>query len=276
MGYKTLADNLFNVHEISKDIPIEQLDELLNGQRAVIIVKQFITEEICKKITDNFSHYQKSRVNNDEVPGDYIGAYHYNKYLDDYFNEVEIAEEQIDALFANTENAVYALQDHLERRFQGQGKKCRIAQFNGRPAGRVVARKWTDSGKYSLKPHDDIAQLTFKPQQKFEIQQVKQNTIVGVNICVCNSHVNGGNLVIWNCITDDDERERLDIAETGYPYPLDFLTDFKTLEISIQPGDLYFLNSTLVHAVSNQKFNERLTLSFFLGRIDQQTAIYWT
>ncbi|MBL7727059.1 MAG: hypothetical protein JNM68_05210 [Dinghuibacter sp.] len=275
MGYTQLPEHLFTAYSVSGEIPVNEICQLLEGNRAVVMVKNFLSKEICHSITENYNHHERQREK-DSVPGNYIGAYHYNKNMYDYISEVDKAADLLNSLFADTGNPVRDVQHYLGNEFKQRGFQYRNAQYNGHAAGWAVARKWTDNGAYSLKPHDDVAQLTHHDQREFEIQQVKNNTIVGTNFCLSNSHANGGNLVVWNCCTDDEERARLNISETGYPYPLDYLEPFQRLEVEVEPGDLYFLNSKLVHAVTNQQFNERLTVSFFLGKISNNTIIYWT
>lgn len=276
MGYKKMEIERFVPFYAQEVIPVEELLELVDGKRSAVVVKKFLSEEVCEAITENFVSHERSELRRDKVPGNYIGAYHYNKPLDVYFTEVEMSLAPLEKLFSNTVDPVYRVQRFVTRIFESYGFSCRVAVHEGRPAGKAVARKWNDKGTYSLKPHDDIAQLTTTMQRGFEIQEVKKYNIIGANICINNSVRNGGELVVWNCMTDDEERQMLNIPETGYPYPLDYLVPFDRTEIIIEKGDLYFLNSNLVHAVNNQVVNERITVSFFMGKSDEETVVFWT
>jgi len=276
MPFKFINNQNFKAAELQKIIPASELTNLVKGDLPVIVVRNFLRPEICDKISENFDAFMNSRSQTDGVPGNYVGSYHYNKMLCDYFREVDQSSESLASLFKNVENPIISLQSKLKNIFSSQEIKFRIAEHQNKKAGNVVARKWTDMGDYSLKPHDDFAQLNSPMQKGFEIQKVQNFNVVGVNICINNAHKSGGDLIIWNCIADDYEREILGIENSGYPYPLDYLERFDSIKIEVRKGDLYFLNSSLVHAVGSQPENVRLTISFLMGKIDNNTIIYWT
>jgi len=275
MPSKSILKELFTVIYAEKEIPIDRLFSLIHGECAVIVVKKFVESEVCDMISENFTKLETSRDIHDNVPGSYIGAYHYNKPLPKYFSEVESCKEKLEKLFFNSYNPVSKLHKYLTNEFQKTGITFRIAKYEDNISGTFVARKWYDTGSYLLKPHDDIPQLNSILQTNFEIQKVGNYYIIGSNICILNSN-NRGELIIWNCINDDLEREKLGIAKTGYPYPVEYLYPFEKLVVKIEKGDLYFVNSSLVHAVNQQTNGNRITLSFLLGKINETSIVHWT
>ena len=101
-------------------------------------------------------------------------------------------------------------------------------------------------------------------------------TVVGVNLCI-RSNPQQGALLVWNKRPDEEERLRLGVEHLGYPYPSSFVKDHEYLRILPEPGDIYCVNGTLLHAVEKQQTGEtRLSLSFIIGFIDDATVVYWT
>jgi hypothetical protein len=105
---------------------------------------------------------------------------------------------------------------------------------------------------------------------------VANKTVVGVNLCIRSNDQHGA-LLVWNTRPDEEERLSLGVQHLGYPYPSSFVKDQQYLRILPEPGDIYCVNGTLLHAVEKQKTGEtRLSLSFIIGFIDDATVVYWT
>src|ERR1700730_12538392 len=127
MAYKTLQKESFNLIETNRTINVEKLLGLINGNGAIIIVKKYLEDNLCQKITDNFIGYENSKSRNDKVPWNYIGAFHYNKTLENYFREVELSKESITALLSNTIDPIFELQAFLKATFIEHGFNFRLA-----------------------------------------------------------------------------------------------------------------------------------------------------
>lgn len=270
-----LVSNSFRLEQSEGSIKSDPLLAILSGSSPAYLVKHVVSKTECDQIWQNFQRLSAQR-RHDNVPGIHIGGFHYGKTTDEYFVEVEENRPGTTELLSGTSDPISAIHDALKSALEQGTFAYRPASSLGRMAGRFIARSWTDAGEYALAPHEDRSQLNHPAQRGFEIQQVAHKTVVGVNLCI-RSNDQQGALLVWNIRPDEEEKLSLGVEHLGYPYPPSFVKDQECLRILPEPGDVYCVNGTLLHAVEKQKTGEtRLSLSFIIGFIDDATVVSWT
>ena len=255
-------------------IDLKLFQDVLCGKIEVGIFRGAINQELCQIIARNFWIHPKLKQRKDNVPSFEVGTHHFGKNLDQYFHEVKKENEYLDYLFQGTDNFVSKYQKFIKNYLSSFGITFRLATHKFEKAGSFVMRSWKNNKDFQLLPHDDFAQLLEPNQMDFEIQQVYHNQIISTNICIENGV--GGELMLWDFKPTPEEKIKLSIEHTGYPYPLDELQKYKAYTIPINTGDIYFFNSSFVHAVKINISGHRSVISFFCGFIDKENLIYWT
>jgi len=275
MATQLVVNNSFRLEQSEGSIKADALLAILRGSSAAYVAKRVVSKTDCDQIWQNFQRISAQR-RHDNVPGIHIGAFHYGKSTDEYFVEVEENRLGINELLKGTSDPMSAIHEALRSALAQGTFTYRPASSLGRLAGRFIARSWTDGGEYALAPHEDRSQLQHPAQHGFEIQQVAHKTVVGVNLCIRSDDQHGA-LLVWNKRPNDEEKLRFGVQHLGYPYPPSFVKDHECLRILPEPGDIYCVNGTLLHAVEKQKASQtRLSLSFIIGFIDDATVVQWT
>lgn len=244
----------FKFHK-SNAIDLNKLHDVLNGKLLGTIFTASIPTEDCKVIASNFWNNKSVRERGDGVPAISIGAHHYKKELHEYFNQIDLAKTHIDDLFAGTQNIVDSFINIVTTYFEKKNIIFRVARHNERDASRFVIRSCDSLSDFVILPHDDIAQCRTQQQKGFEVEKIPNYEMVAVNMCLENH--NGGQLHIWNIQPDDETRARLNIEETGYPYPAYLVRDFDEMAIPINAGDIYCFNGRNIHAVKSKSISSR-------------------
>lgn len=279
------------INEIAAFSPIEHnqipdfdiLRAMIMGELCApaYIVRDYISHNICNIIKRKFfeliSETDGGNRQNDFVPVIQIGATQFNKSSSDYIFEVSRTKAQIDEILRSVEIDHHQVDLFLDRflttNFENIGIKFRPSRFDGTEVNNFTIRKWTNSGmdSFALLPHEDLSQLSFARADGFEISDVSK--VIACNICVSNS--GGGDLLIWNLDPSLELKMKLGVEDTGYPYPLGILKSIKCCRIRINPGDIYFINANLIHAVEEINSSSRITLGRFVGNYGDQ-VMYWT
>lgn len=250
--------------------------DVLNGALAGCIFRGIISADVCRQIAANFWKHPCLRTREDNVPASFLGTYHYGKTTDAYLAEADLYRAVLPDIFDGCDNIFAQVMTAVGATLAAGGVTLRPAAHEGRVGSEFVMRSWAGQGRFSLEPHEDSAQLRSRLQDGFEIQRVAWSPAVAVNMCVENP--SAGELHYWNVEPDDATRERLGIAETGYPYPLESLEGIEKVVVPIHPGDVYCFNGKLVHAVAStdKAAGHRSTISYLMGVRDPQTVIYWS
>jgi hypothetical protein len=266
----------FRINEFTTIDPRE-IVRVMRGEVAGCIFRGAMAPDLCQGVTKNFWASPELRQRGDAVPAYYVGTYHYAKTLQTYVSEADQTREALHALFDGHRNVFQELMDQVAAELASSGVTLRVAEHEGRAAGEFVVRAWSGGGSFALAAHDDAAQLSAPAQAGFEIQQVAGNPLAAANMCLQNGAA-GGQLFYWNIEPDVPTRRALGLEETGYPYQPEWLDQFDCIELDIRPGDIYFFNGKLIHAVQAQAAEGefRSTISFLMGIKDDQTALYWT
>src|SRR3990167_2125307 len=276
MAFAKQKTNYFNIFETTQ-LEASKIIALLKGHSVGYIIRHYVVQSDLHEIIKNFWENSFVKKREDKVPAYNLGAFHYEKQLDTYFDEAETYKGHLKTLFKNTNDFHQDLMSKLEKILNQNGFNLRLAEHKKRLANEYVIRACTSmNDKVVIKHHEDGAQLYDPDQCSFEIQDIQDKPLIAVNICLENNI--DGSLYIWEAQPDETVREHLNLQYVGYPYPQEYLDGYKKLVISIEAGDLYFFNAKHVHAVianENNK-NYRTTLSFFMGAKDSNTVIYWS
>src|ERR1044072_642181 len=186
-----LVSNSFRLEQSEGSIKSDCLLAILRGTSAAYVAKRVVSKNECDQIWRNFQRVSAQR-RQDNVPGIHIGAFQYGKSTDEYFLEVEENRPGIAELLTGTSDPMSAIHESLGSALEQWAVTYRPASSLGRVAGRFIARSWTDGGEYALAPHEDRSQLQHPAQRGFEIQQVANKTVVGVNLCIRPDDQHGG------------------------------------------------------------------------------------
>lgn len=242
------------------------------------IIRNFIPQETCQQIEKNFYSLIKDcsndRPNDGYVKNEQIGSSQFAKNGKEYIASTIDASKNVMDVFAGLDNDYIQnifMDKELENYFLTQNILYRPALHLTNTANFATTRRWLHNGEMSLHPHDDNAQLFFAAQDDFEISKGKN--IIACNLCISTDI--GSELVIWDLKPDDKIRKELNISKTGYPYPLEYVNNFKKKSIKLNPGDLYFLNASYVHGVTNSKNSDRITSGRFITHINNK-VVRWT
>ena len=254
--------------------------DVLQGKVAGAIFRGILNQELCQQISHNFWHSPSLRQTADGIQAHYkafLGP-SLSKPLDVYFDQAERTRKDVQGLFANTGDFFQFLLGSIGKHLADQGCSLRVAEHNGRKAGECRMRSWanTNTGTFVFAPHDDVGMLKSPHLQDFEIGQLVNNRVVGVNICLENGE--GGDIHYWNISPNDECRKALGFKYDGFGYPVAALADFDKIVLPICKGDIYLFDLTKVHAVGCQtkEGGERLSISWYMGFCDPTTVIYWT
>lgn len=271
----SLRDEEFRIHETVGSVDVGTVFEVLNGRLAVYLVRGFMPLAVCRQVEANFwastERVPRYGEGEDGVEAYLIGASHYGKPTSTYLNEALGCKAAVESLFMGTINPVAALRDTLASRIT-----VRTASLNGLPAGDCKAVCWNNFGTFLLEPHEDLAQVKDPIQADFEVQQVDR--VMAVNIYAAVPE-RAGQLQVWNVEPDDATRAELGVNNVGFPYPAKLLTEYPSLTIAVETGDLCIVNGNLVHAVlrgNAESPRSRLLLTCFMGRNLNDELIWWT
>jgi hypothetical protein len=250
--------------------------EVLRGQQLGVVFRNVVPPPVLQTLIANFNMSPGCQTRGSDAPGEHLGAYHFNKTIDEYLDQTDAVKADLDAALNVPAEPLRLVRQQLREAFALSGISFRPACYGGREAGAGIFRSWHGQGLFSLAPHEDRGQCESPKQAGFEIQRVAERVIVGLNVCLENG--SGGRLIVWNLRPDEATRARLGVQYTGSPYAPESLTGFERLLLDVRPGDIYLFNSSHVHAVEAGRDSDsrRVTLSMILGFADDETVISWT
>lgn len=273
-GWKGSGD-YFRFVECDEIQPTLVLD-VLQGRSLGVIFRGVVPAGPRRQLIENFLTSPGRQVRGADAPGEYLGAYHYNKTTTEYLDQVEAVKADLVAALDVPAEPLRELYRRLHEAFALNGISFRPARHSGREAGAAVFRSWLGQRNFALDPHEDRGQCEDPKQAGFEIQQVAGRHILGVNVCLENGP--DGRLAVWNLRPDEATRKRLGVYYTGSPYATEWLAEIEQLRLDVRPGDIYVLNAGHVHAVEPVRAagSRRVTLSGIIGFANDKTVISWT
>ena len=249
---------------------------VLCGQRLGVVFRGVVPAATRQALIANFLGSPGRRTRGADAPGEYLGAYHYNKTIDDYFDQTDAVVPDLRAALDVPGDPLKEFFRKLKQELSLYDVELRPAQYDGREACPAVFRSWMGQRDFALEPHEDRGQCEDPKQVGFEIQQVTGYSIVGLNICLDNG--SGGRLTVWNLRPDEETRDRFGVRYTGSPYAAEWLVGIDRVHLDVRPGDIYLFNAGHVHAVEPVRDLDahRVTLSGILGFADDETVVSWT
>jgi len=271
----------FQLQESYKTLNIDFVLDVLNGNLTAYRVLEYLPRNHCQKITANFwnssNKVHRMGYGDDGVEAYYIGASHIEKDTDRYLDDVQKCELFVNSLYDGAANPLDIFRESLRSVVEIKQIEVRAAQHNNMYAGHSKAVYWNNSGHFILEPHDDLAQLTDPRQKGFEIQEVSR--VMAVNFYPSVA-INSGQLKIWNIEPSEESRKQLNLTYSGFPYPVDLLSDFESMVIPVETGDLCVINGNLIHAVlrgdRQSSLKNRLLITCFMGFKNQHQLVWWT
>lgn len=207
-----------------------------------------------------------------------IGSNQFSKSGSEFMTESINTKHQINELVTVLDNGKYSndfiLEVSLRDYFIRKGIHFGPSYHRGGYSNLFTIRSWKNQEgvNLSLAAHEDISQLSFAKKDNFEIHKVKY--VVACNLCVDNDYLT--ELLVWNISPDEIIKRKINLSETGYPYPVSMLEEFECLRVITNPGDLYFINANYLHAVEKTIDEKRITLGRFMGFVDDNRVVYWT
>lgn len=270
------GDSTYFQFEECGELRPELIVDVLRGRLAGVVFRGVVPRATCTELTSRFLNSPARRARGADVPGEFIGAFHYTKTTDDYLDEAAAVREALNEVLDIPASPLALLWQGLAEVLARDGVELRLARHGEREACPVILRSWTGEAEFALAPHEDLGQCTEPGQAGFEIQRAVEHHIVAMNICLENGA--GGRLVVWNIQPDLESRYRLGLHYTGHPYPLESLDGFDAVSLDVHPGDIYLFNGAHIHAVepSGDPAVRRITMSGLLGFIDSRTVVTWT
>jgi hypothetical protein len=250
--------------------------DTLRGKYLGVIFRDVVPAETRRQLITNFVTSPGCQKRDVDAPGEYLGAYHYNKTTNAYLDQADAIRADLDAALNVPSEPLRELFRRLREALTHEGIDLRPARHGGREAPLGVFRSWLGQQEFALNPHEDLGQCEDPKQAGFEIQQVAAYQILGLNVCLSNG--SGGRLAVWNLRPDETTRKRLGVQYTGSPYSTNWLSGIEQLWLDVRPGDIYLFNAAHVHAVEQVRDLEtrRVTISGILGFADEKTVISWT
>ena len=258
------------------DFDFTLIENVLTGKRCGAILTSVFSPEVCKIVAENFSKKTQLSQRTDGAQGDIWGTYHYGKTLQEYLSKANDYQHKLTEIFDGTTNLHAELIAKIQQGLQLKGADIRLAEHENQLAAPFVIRRWKGSGDYSLPPHEDGAQLSAPEQKKFEIQEARKYNLCAVNICLENTEQ--AKSIVWSTKPTQRDRESHNTIPHGHSYPKKIFEGANSVQILMQPGDIYVFNANHLHAVliGPNKSGNRLMLSFFMSIIKPQTIIFWS
>jgi len=273
----------FTYIEENGEADFDKVAELLRtgqvGGQVLYVIREAVSRDHCLQIQENFTAIIAKELNNRPDDGfvktEQIGSSQFHKNGRQYMaSTLECGSnvmELFDGLDSRTIRSLYR-DEQLERYFAQRQITYRPALHLTTCANFATTRRWLDNGEMSLMPHEDSAQLAFAALDDFEVAGAQD--VISSNICISDAS-QGGELMVWNLKPDAALRESFGVQDTGYPYPLDFVSRYESFSVRLAPGDLYFLNASYLHGVRSSLRNERITAGRFLASLGEK-VVYWS
>lgn len=250
--------------------------DVLCGRQLGVIFRDVVPLETRKEMTSRFLMSPGRKKRGSDAPGEYLGAYHYNKTTAEYLDQSAAVRSELEEVLDVPAEPLRELRRVIRQTLALEGIQFRSARHDGREACPGIFRSWLGEKQFALDPHEDRGQCEDLKQAGFEIQQVAAHQIVAINICLDNG--SDGQLVVWNMRPDEATRIGLGVQYTGSPYAIEWLTGIDHLHLDVRPGDIYLFNAAHVHAVEPVRDvgARRVTLSGMMGFADSKTVVSWT
>lgn len=266
----------FNIKLTPAEKAVDSFFNILSNDYVGYHVKSFLPKEYCKQVEKRFHESPLRKAREDGVPGYEAGVTQYKK---NPLNLSYLSYEQhglIRNIIGNASNPIMDFYRKIALKGSQLGLTVRPATFGAESMTIVRAIQWAKRNKNDkmlLELHDDIGQVKAKLNFGFEIQQVQK--LIAINFYP-KAEENSGQLKVVNWSPTDEDRQKLGISETGYPYNEENLpSNVEKKIISPETGDLIVMDGNYVHGVmvGQDKCPERLIINGFAGLLKNNDIV---
>ncbi len=251
----------------------EAIAMITHNDLDVALLKNVMSVEDCNLIADGFfnSHNRKRRP--DAVPGYILGATHYGKSPDEYFQQCAASKDSLRHFFEGVPDPMRMVHEAI-----AQSIKCpvRPSRFGDQEALHARIVEWLPKTSveddFLLLPHEDFSQVNCDRNENWELRHA--SNIIAINF-YASSLSGAGCLRIYDYIPDVATRDELNLQGSGYPYPFDLLQKKSYVELAVETGDLAVINGKYIHAVTPSQ-SRRVVVNSFLTLTPKGEYVYWT
>lgn len=256
----------FKIKSESTENVVDSFFKILNDKYVGMHVRSFLPGEYCKQVEKRFHESPLKKPREDGVPGYEAGVTQYKK---EPLNLSCLSYNQhglIRSLIGDAHNPIMDFYRKIGLMGAKLGYTVRPATYGAESITIIRAIQWAKNNKNDkmlLELHDDLGQIKAKINSGFEIQQAQK--LIAINFYP-RAEENSGQLKVVNWSPTDEEREKLGVSETGYPYFQENLPlNVESKVISPQTGDLIVMDGSYVHGVmvGQDKCPERLIINGF-------------
>lgn len=270
LGVAALPDSDFSTHLVADPTDRVAFSEgvklALYGQSPLVVFKGVISNEVCEQLRDRAASIGDRP---DGIPLLELGPTHYDKSVEDYFEEVAETRRALqDFLQGIDPNPVAEINRRMIEALGGNSI-LRAACYNGQEAADFRVRVMPPTsyqarpseGFYiepydvfvpdglSLLPHEDVSQVRDPRQHAFEISRVEH--VVGINLCFdTHPEAPGSRLHVYNLPGGRPDAPEIQTSP-GYPYPVEYARQADHLEFQPEAGDAWAVLGDLLHAVGD-------------------------
>lgn len=239
----------------------------------VALIKQVMPLADCASIENSFIQSSDRQRRPDSVPGYILGATHYGKSPDDYFDQCAAAKGAIDQFFTHAPDPMRMVHEAIA---QSARRPVRPSRFGQQQALHARIVEWlpnsTVENDFLLLPHEDYSQVNCDRNEQWELRHAR--AIMAVNF-YARASAGSGCLRIYDYIPDVATRDKLNLQGSGYPYPFDLLEDKSYVELAVETGDMAVINGRCIHAVTPSP-SRRVVVNCFVTLTPEAEYVYWT
>jgi len=267
----------------SNEFRPELVRQVLDERLAACVFRGVLSRDARLRVAKRFDDSSETWSREGDAPATEIGAYHFRKGVDEYFESVRKLEPQLRAILGPDAAVFEDAYSQIRAGIEGvDDSEYRRARHEGRKAGLFVIRSWERNNGYILHPHEDATQLTDEAQVGLEIQDVYPHATIGVNLYLRNEE-SGTKVKIWNVHPEKNAELARDTMVLGYPFKEESLERFPSLEFIVHEGDAYLLNAHLIHALKDpdpdgSPTRRDVTIAWFIGKsaVSPYRVLHWT
>src|SRR6185437_470262 len=165
----------------STELEPSLIADVLRGRQLGVIFRDVVPLETRDEMMSRFLMSPGRKKRGADAPGEYLGAYHYNKTIADYLDQSAAIRSDLEDALDVPGEPLRELRQKIQEMFALEGIGFRSARHEGREACPGIFRSWLGEKQFALDPHEDRGQCEDLKQAGFEIQQVTANQIVAIN-----------------------------------------------------------------------------------------------